>query len=261
MGQNLLVDSSYLEKIVAAAKVQPDEPIVEIGAGLGVLTEALVREHARVWALELDAGFLRVLQEKFHERPEVTLIHADALKYNFRALSANLGRLRVVANLPYNISSRLIFRFYQNRDMFSSLCILLQKEVAARLTAKPCTKEYGVLTALLGASAVVEVLFYIPAKAFFPEPEITSALVTITFPDPPPVQLKDWNVLTRLVKASFSARRKTLRNTLRNNRALGAAWEDVLAASNAAEIDLGRRAETFSAEEFARFADELFART
>jgi 16S rRNA (adenine1518-N6/adenine1519-N6)-dimethyltransferase len=99
MGQNLLVDSSYLEKIVAAARVQPDEPVVEIGAGFGVLTEALIRERARVWALELDGGFFRVLQEKFRDRPDVTLIHADALKYDFRALAKHLGRLREVANL------------------------------------------------------------------------------------------------------------------------------------------------------------------
>jgi 16S rRNA (adenine1518-N6/adenine1519-N6)-dimethyltransferase len=136
----------------------------------------------------------------------------------------------------------------------------LQKEVAERLIAKPRTKEYGVLTVLLGAGAVVEVLFHIPAKAFFPEPEIISTLVRITFPDLPPVRVKDWNVLTRLVKASFSGRRKTLRNALRNNRTIGAVWEDVLAASTAAQVDLGRRAETLSAEEFARFADELSAR-
>ncbi|MFZ5864652.1 MAG: 16S rRNA (adenine(1518)-N(6)/adenine(1519)-N(6))-dimethyltransferase RsmA [Thermodesulfobacteriota bacterium] len=261
MGQNLLVDSSYLERIVAAAEIKPYEPIVEIGAGFGVLTEALIREHARVWALELDAGFFRVLQEKFRDQPDVTLIHADALKYDFRALAEKLGRLRVVANLPYNISSRLIFRSYENRDIFGSLCILLQKEVAERLIAKPHTKDYGILTVLLGAGAVVELLFHIPAKAFFPEPEITSTLVMITFPEPPPVSVKDWKVFTRLVKASFSGRRKTLRNALRNNRALGAAWEDVLAAADSAQVDLGRRAETLSAEEFAHFADELCART
>lgn len=260
MGQNLLVDSAYLEQLIATARIRAEEPIVEIGAGFGVLTEALIREHARVWALELDAGFFRVLKEKFHDHPEVTLVHADALKYDFRELSKNLGRLRVVANLPYNISSRLVFRVYENRDIFSSLCILLQKEVAGRLTAKPRTKEYGVLTVLLGASAVVEALFHIPARAFFPEPEVTSALVMIMFPDPPPVQVKDWKLFTRLVKAAFSSRRKTLRNALRNNRALGATWEDVLAASNAAQVDLGRRAETLSAEDFARFADELYAR-
>lgn len=259
MGQNLLVDTMYLGKIVQAARIKRDESVVEVGAGLGVLTEALAGRGAKVWALEVDSGFYGVLQDKFAGSHQVTLIHTDALKYDFRDLARQIGRLRVVANLPYSISSRLIFMFHENRDIFSSLHILLQKEVAERLVAEPGTKDYGVLTVLLGVSAKVEVLFDIPPKAFFPSPEIISSLVGVQFPDTPPVSVSDSRLLTRLVKASFAGRRKTLRNTLKNTATLGVASEVIVRAAERAGIDLMRRGETLSPEEFCRFADAIKA--
>jgi 16S rRNA (adenine1518-N6/adenine1519-N6)-dimethyltransferase len=259
LGQNLLVDSLYLNKIVQAAAVIAGETVVEVGAGLGVLTAALVHRGAKVCALEVDSGFFRVLGEKFAGFPDVELIHADALKYDFAALSERIGKLRVVANLPYNISSRLLFMFQENRDIFTSLHILLQKEVAERLIADPGTKDYGVLTVLLGISAKVELAFDIPPQAFFPAPEVTSTLVRVVFPDIPPFRVQDRQLLTRLVKASFAGRRKTLKNTLRNNRALGVRPETVTQAADDAGIDLGRRGETLTFEEFARFADAIKA--
>jgi 16S rRNA (adenine1518-N6/adenine1519-N6)-dimethyltransferase len=261
MGQNLLVDTRYLHQMVDAAKIELGQAIVEVGAGLGILTQELVTRGADVWALEVDAGFFRVLEGKFRDEPHVKLVHQDALKYDFRALEKEVGQLRVVANLPYSISSRLIFLFHENRDIFSSLHILLQKEVAHRLVAEPATKEYGVLTALLGVSAEVDLLIDIPPKAFFPVPEVTSTLARITFPQPPPISVRDQQVLTRLVKCCFSGRRKTLRNTLRNAPLLGISPETLLAAADRAEIDLARRGETLSPMEFARFADEIRAGT
>jgi 16S rRNA (adenine1518-N6/adenine1519-N6)-dimethyltransferase len=259
LGQNLLVDSLYLNKIVQAAGIISGETVVEVGAGLGVLTEAIVRRGARVYALEVDSGFFRVLEEKFAGSPDVELIHADALKYDFRSLYGRIGRLRVVANLPYNISSRLLFMFQESRDIFASLHILLQKEVAERLIADAGTKDYGVLTVLLGMSAKVELVFDIPPHAFFPAPEVTSTLVRVVFPDTPPLQVQDRRLLTRLVKASFAGRRKTLRNTLRNNSALGVRPEVLAQAADHAGIDLGRRGETLSFAEFASFADAMKA--
>ncbi|MFH1116264.1 MAG: 16S rRNA (adenine(1518)-N(6)/adenine(1519)-N(6))-dimethyltransferase RsmA [Pseudomonadota bacterium] len=261
MGQNLLVDRAYLSKIVSAAQVRPGECIVEVGAGLGVLTEALVASGARVWALELDSGFFRVLQERFPSSEDVVLLHEDALKYDFRTLAGQIGRLMVVANLPYNISSRLVFMFHENRDIFQSLCILLQKEVARRLIAEPGTKDYGVLTVLLGVTAEVEILFSIPPDAFFPVPEVTSSLVRISFPPTLPVSVSDPRLLTRLVKASFTGRRKTLRNTLKNLGVFGISENMMHAAARDAGIDLGRRAETLAPHEFAEFANAMAALT
>ncbi len=259
MGQNLLVDARYLNRILDAAQVRAGEDIVEIGAGMGMLTGGLLAKGARVHALEVDAGFFRVLSEKFAAKTVVNLIHADALKYDFRGLAAQVGKLRVVANLPYSISSRLIFMFHDNRDIFSSLSILLQREVADRLTAEPSTKEYGVLTVLLGTSALVEILFHIPGRAFYPVPDVTSAFVRITFPETPPVPVEDPRLFNRLVKASFASRRKTLRNNLLNSAALGATWDIVAEAARDAGIDLGRRAEDLSPKEFARLADAIHA--
>jgi 16S rRNA (adenine1518-N6/adenine1519-N6)-dimethyltransferase len=259
LGQNLLVDSLYLNKIVQAAGITPGETVVEVGAGLGVLTEALVHRGAKVCALEVDSGFFRVLQEKFAGSSDVELIHADALKYDFGSLVGRIGRLRVVANLPYNISSRLLFMFQENRDIFTSLHILLQKEVAERLTADPGTKDYGVLTVLLGISARVELVFDIPPHAFFPAPEVISTLVKVVFPEIPPYRVQDGRLLTRLVKASFAERRKTLRNTLRSNPIPGVRPEALTQAADDAGIDLGRRGETLSPAEFARFADAIKA--
>ncbi len=256
MGQNLLTDLQYLKKIVDAALIEPGETIVEVGAGLGVLTKALLDRGAKVLALEIDAGFFEVLKEKLGSSPDVELIHADALKFDFRALSASLGKLRVVANLPYSISSRLIFMSCENRDIFSSMSILLQKEVAERLIARPGTKAYGVLTVLLGAHAKAELLFDIPGKAFYPKPTITSTMVRIAFLEPPPIPVLDSRLLTRLVKASFSGRRKTLWNNLRERR-LGLSSEHVVAGAMEAGIDLSRRAESLSPQEFAHFSDAL----
>lgn len=260
MGQNLLVDTLYLGKIVQAAHVNPGEPIVEVGAGLGVLTEALLERGAKVWALEVDSGFFRVLEDKFSGSPNVELIHADALKFDFSGLAREIGKLRVVANLPYNISSRLLFMFQENREAFSSLHILLQREVAERFVADPGTKDYGVLSVLLGVTAKVEILFHIPGRAFFPAPEVMSSFLSVRFPEVPPVTVSDHKLLTALVKASFTGRRKTLRNTLRNAAMFGISNDQLIQAANEASIDLGRRGETLSPAEFARFADAIAAK-
>jgi len=260
MGQNLLVDEGYLKKIVQAASIDPGETIVEVGAGLGVLTEELARRGANVVALEIDSGFFEVLEEKFADASQVELIHADALRFDFHALSSRIGKLRVVANLPYSISSRLIFTFVENRDLFRSLHILLQKEVAERFVAPPGTKDYGVLTVLLGVSAVVDLMFDIPAQAFYPVPEVVSTLVRVSFPDEPPVPVADMALLLHLVKASFAGRRKTLRNTLRNFALPGLTPQLLGNAAEDAGIDLRRRGETLSPVEFARFADAIRAK-
>jgi len=259
MGQNLLVEPLYLRRIVQASQIGSGDAVVEIGAGLGVLTEAMVNVGAIVWAIEIDSGFFSVLQTRFQGSESVHLIHANALKFDFATLAAEIGKLRVVANLPYNISSRLIFMFCENKELFSSIHVLLQKEVAERFVAEAGTKDYGVLTVLLGASAVVDILFHIPATAFFPAPQVTSTLVRILFPTPPPVKVADARMLTNLVKASFSGRRKTLRNCLKRAGIPGVEPDIVLAAAMGSAIDLDRRAETLSALEFARFADAISA--
>ncbi len=257
MGQNLLVDDGYLREIAHTARPVPGEPIVEIGAGLGALTQELAGRGAEVWALEVDSGFFRVLEERFAGSEQVHLIHADALKFDFRGLAERLGTLKVVANLPYNISSRIIFRCLEDRDIFSSLTILLQKEVADRLTASPGTKEYGILSVLLGVNASVVKSFDIPPHAFFPRPKITSTLVRVEIRHPPPVQVTNPALLTDIVKTAFGRRRKTLRNTLKNLRSPGVTPDLISDAAASCAIDLSRRPETLSPGELGALADAI----
>ena len=258
LGQNLLVDRHYLDRIVREACVVPGEHIVEIGAGLGALTQVLAESGAKVIAIEIDSGFFKELQKRFENLENVELVHADALKFNFRELAQRIGRLRVVANLPYNVSSRLVFMFQDNSDIFSSLTIMLQQEVAERFMADPGGKEYGTLSVLLGIRSSVQRLFDIPNKAFYPVPAVSSTLIRIDFDRGPDINVSDYRLLTRLVKAAFASRRKTLRNNLKSMTEHGLSPEDIQAAAQQASVDLGRRAETLSPQEFANFSNAIY---
>lgn len=257
MGQNLLVDPAYLTKIVESALIKPDDKIVEIGAGLGVLTSALQNAGAQVWALEIDNGFFRVLCERFQSNEAVHLLREDATKFDFQDLHNRIGPLKVVSNLPYSASSRILFSIVQDRSMYQSITMLLQKEVAQRLIEKPGQKEYGVLSVLTQAAGNTELLFHIPPKAFYPKPKVDSTTVRITFTDPAPVHVEDWSLMVRLVKASFSSRRKTLWNNLSSMRAINVNKDTVQKGADAANIDLSRRGETLTAQEFALFANAI----
>ncbi|MGC8907794.1 MAG: 16S rRNA (adenine(1518)-N(6)/adenine(1519)-N(6))-dimethyltransferase RsmA [Desulfomonilaceae bacterium] len=259
LGQNLLVNETYLARIVRASGIRSGESVVEIGAGLGALTEALLKAGANVVALEIDSGFFRVLQEKFAGNSMVEIIHGDALAHDFRALADRVGKLRVVANLPYSISSRLLFRFVEMRDVIGSVHVLLQREVARRLAAEAGSKDYGILTALLGVTAQVDPLFDIPPHAFHPVPAVHSTFVRVVFPERLDLPVPDQDLLIRLVKAAFRARRKTLRNNLLGSRWCAASDDAVERAAARCAIDLNRRAETLSPAEFARFAAEIAA--
>jgi len=227
-------------------------------AGLGSLTDELLQAGAHVWAMEIDSGFFQFLQDKFCDVPSVELIHGDALKWDFRSLADRMGPLKLVANLPYSVSSRLLFRFFEHREAFDSIHVLLQREVAHRLTAQVGTKEYGILTVLLGATAGVRIMFDIPPKAFVPVPEVYSSCVRILFRPTGASSILDVSMLVALVKSAFRARRKTLRNNLMFGRIHGLEGESIEAAAQRCAIDLGRRAETLTPQEFVEFAKQLY---
>ncbi len=257
LGQNLLTDLSYLNAIVESGRIAPGDRILEIGAGLGVLTERLAAAGAQVWALEVDSGFFKIVSERFAHEPAVHLIHTDALKFNYAQLAQVNGRLKVVANLPYNISSRLIFRFHELRNVFDSLIILLQKEVAERLCAEAGTKDYGILSVLLGWDASVEALFDIPPHAFYPQPHVVSTVVRISFKHAEHDDLHDPKLFTKLVKTAFQGRRKTLRNTLKNTTPFELSSEDFAAAAQRAHIDMSLRAENLTSQDYVNFTNAL----
>jgi 16S rRNA (adenine1518-N6/adenine1519-N6)-dimethyltransferase len=245
-GQNFLADPHYVARIADAVAPRPGETVVEIGPGLGALTEALIARAGRIVAVEIDRDLAARLRERYPpERLE--LVVGDALAFDF----ASLGRdLRVVGNLPYNISSPLLFHLAAQAHALRDLTVMLQREVVARMTAAPATPDYGRLTVMLQATFEVERLFTVPAGAFRPAPKVESAvarLVPLGAARPP---IADAARFAGVVAAAFSQRRKTLRNAL--------ASVVTPEAFAAAGIDPQRRGETLSVAEFVALADAPF---
>lgn len=248
LGQNFLKDPRYIEKIVDAARIEAHDQALEIGPGLGHLTRLLSSRAGRVLALELDERLIPVLQKEFSASPNVEIVQADALEYPYAGLP---GTWKVVANLPYYISTPILQTLLEHRNKFTSLTLMLQKEVAERICADPGGKEYGYLSVLVQLYAGPRIEFTVPPGAFTPQPDVDSSVITLTVRDQPAVLLPDEAFFMRVVKAAFSQRRKTLRNSLKQ---LELPKETMDAVLDKTGIDLGRRAETLSVEEFGRLA-------
>ncbi len=251
LGQNFLRDPHYLNKIADAAQIGPEDQVLEIGPGLGHLTAVLAQRAKKVLAIEVDERLIPRLQNAFSACSNLELVHGDALEYDFGSLN---GRWKVVANLPYYISTPIIQRLIVRSDKFISLTLMLQKEVAERIASPPGGKVYGYLSVLVQFYTVPKMEFKVPPGAFTPNPEVDSSVITLTLRDRPAVTVSDEAFFIRVLKAAFSQRRKTLRNSLKQ---LGAPKEKMDAALNSTGIDLGRRAETLSVEEFGKLADFL----
>lgn len=252
LGQNFLRDPHYLNKIADAAEVSSEDQVLEIGPGLGHLTAVLAQRAKKVLAIEVDDRLILRLQKAFSSCPNFELVHADALEFDYGALE---GRWKVVANLPYYISTPIIQRLIVRCNKFISLTLMLQKEVAERIASPPGGKEYGYLSVLVQFYTVPRIEFKVPPGAFTPSPEVDSCVVTLTLRDKPAVMVKDEAFFIRVIKAAFSQRRKTLRNSLKQLEAPKDRMDVVFTSTG---IDLGRRAETLSVEEFGKLADFLF---
>lgn len=251
LGQNFLKDPYYLRKIAEAAQVTSEDRVLEIGPGLGHMTAILLERAQNVLAIEIDDRLIPHLQTEFSAAKNFELLHADALAYDYGSLD---GKWKVVANLPYYISTPIIQKLISHREKFISLTLMLQKEVAERIAAPPGGKEYGFLSVLVQLYAEVRIEFIVPAGAFTPKPEVDSAIVTLKIRNELAVPLADEAFFVRLVKAAFSQRRKTLRNALKQ---LGFAQETMALVMEKTGVDLGRRAETLSVEEYGRLAEFL----
>jgi 16S rRNA (adenine1518-N6/adenine1519-N6)-dimethyltransferase len=251
LGQNFLRDPHYLNRIADAAQVAPVDQVLEIGPGLGHLTTVLTHRAQKVLAIEVDDRLIPHLQEEFRAVSNFELLHADALEYDYGSLN---GQWKVVANLPYYISTPIIQKLILYREKFISLTLMLQKEVAERIASPPGGKEYGYLSVLVQYFTVPRIEFKVPPGAFTPRPEVDSIVITLTLRDRPAVMVKDEVFFIRVIKAAFSQRRKTLRNSLKQ---LGTPKEKMDEVLNNTGIDLGRRAETLTVEEFGMLADFL----
>jgi 16S rRNA (adenine1518-N6/adenine1519-N6)-dimethyltransferase len=253
LGQNFLRDPHYLNRIADAAQIGPEDRVLEIGPGLGHLTAVLLNRAEKVLAIEVDDRLIPPLRKAFSACANFELLHADALEYDYGSLK---GRWKVVANLPYYISTPIIQKLIVHRDKFISLTLMLQREVAERIAAPPGGKEYGYLSVLVQFYTVPRMEFKVPPGAFTPSPEVDSVVTTLTLRGHPAVMVRDEAFFIRVIKAAFSQRRKTLRNSLKQLETPKDKMDAVLLGTG---IDLGRRAETLSVNEFASLADFLLA--
>ncbi len=249
-GQHFLTDPAVIDAIVRAISPAAEDVLVEIGPGHGAITEPLAKRAGHLHAIELDRDLAAALRERFAANPAITIHEADALTFDFRKLG---GPLRVVGNLPYNISTPLLFHLLRFREHILDMHFMLQKEVVGRITAAPGSKAYGRLGIMLGCYLAAEHLFDVDRRAFSPPPDVTSAVVRLD-PLPPGTHvIDDSSLLSSLVTTAFMQRRKTLRNALKNV----AAPEDF----DAVGIDPGLRPEQIAIADYVALANRLARKT
>lgn len=214
-GQNFLSDNHYIQRIVESIAPKADDRLVEIGPGLGAITEHLVDKVAELHVVELDRDLIPRLEQKFDQRKNLTIHHHDALKFDFSQL-ADTSQIRIVGNLPYNISTPLIFHLLNQRESVKDMFFMLQKEVVERICASPGTGSYGRLSVMVQYYCRADLLFLVPPGAFQPPPKVESAIVRLQPHDNLPFPVQDEQLLNHIVTAAFGQRRKTLRNSLKN---------------------------------------------
>ena len=260
LGQHFVVDPNILRKIVDQAGLTTADIIVEIGAGLGTLTAPLAARVQKVYALEVDPRLADFLRDQFSGNGQVEVIPEDALRYDFRALFQQSRRkMKVIANLPYEISSPMIFRLFEERSCFSLFVLMLQMEVARRIVAQPGTKEYGPLSLWSQLYSRPQVLFSVSPQAFHPRPKVESAVVKFEILQEPRVEVGDEKALQRVIRSAFAYRRKTLANAIRLGEFSHLSVEKIQQALQSAGIDPTLRGETLSLDQFRDLARALSA--
>lgn len=252
MGQSFLMEQNVIRKISAIAQVTKNDIIVEIGAGIGVLTEDLAQNAAKLIAVELDNQLVEVLRDKLLKYNNVQIYSGDILKFDFRAIDRDgQQKIKIIGNVPYNISSPVLFHLLSFRKIIDSFVLMLQREVIQRLVASPGGKDYGVPSVILQMFATVEKVLDVPAGCFYPRPKVESSVIKGFFLKRPLVELSDEDFFIRLVREAFAQRRKMLINNLKKSKSLEEVSELFLKeALKLAGIDGQRRGETLSIEEF-----------
>lgn len=255
-GQNFLTDHNILQRIVTAADIHPGDSVIEIGPGAGTLTRALAESGAQIMALEIDQTLLPILEELL-DGLNIKVINADVLKVDLDALAKEQGLkkpYKIVANLPYYITTPIIMKVLESNLDYERLVIMVQWEVAQRMTAKPGSKDNGAITLAIQYYTEAKILFKVPRQVFNPVPAVDSAVISLEKRKEPPVHVSDPPLMFKIIKASFGQRRKTLLNAL-SSVGLGLEREEISGRLRLAGIDGQRRGETLSIEEYARLTN------
>lgn len=257
-GQNFLIDTHVLEKIIASAEITKDDFVLEIGPGIGTMTQYLAEAAREVAAVEIDNTLIPILKDTLKDWDNVTVINDDILKVDIRklALEKNKGcPIKVVANLPYYITTPIIMGLFENQVPIDSITIMVQKEVADRMQVGPGTKDYGALSLAVQYYARPEIVANVPPNCFMPRPKVGSAVIRLERYEKPPVQVKDEKLMFRLIRASFNQRRKTLVNGLKNSQELSFGKETIEKVILACGLPLTIRGEALTLEQFAQLAN------
>lgn len=256
LGQNFLIDSTVIEDIVEFAGLNEDIAVLEIGAGLGALTYALIQNSAHTTSIEIDNKLWDYLEEEFGEWKNFTLVKGDVLRVDLKQICDDLlskaDKIYLVANLPYHITTPIIMKFLEENLPIHKIIVMVQKEVALRMSAEPCSKDYGALTVNLNTFADMRILFDIDPSSFMPMPKVDSSVIEIAIKEEKPIADADRDFFLKLVKAAFHSRRKKLANSV--NLAIGIPKEKVQAGLAAIGKDIEARAETLSPTDFIELA-------
>jgi 16S rRNA (adenine1518-N6/adenine1519-N6)-dimethyltransferase len=262
-GQNFLIDTRVLEEIIAAAGVGKDDFVLEIGPGIGTMTQYLCEAAREVVAVEIDTNLIPVLQETLSAYDNVEVMNADILKVDINRLAQekNGGRpIKVVANLPYYITTPIIMGLFESHVPIDSITIMVQKEVADRMQVGPGTKDYGALSLAVQYYAKPEVVVQVPPSCFMPQPKVGSSVIRLTRHAVPPVSVKDEKLLFQVIRASFNQRRKTLSNGLSNFPELGLSKEQATECITSIGVPATIRGEALTLEQFAELSDRIYDR-
>lgn len=251
LGQNFLIKRTVVDQIVAAADLGPDDQVLEVGPGIGTLTQGLAQSGARVKAIELDRRLLEVLDTTLESYDNVDIIHGDVLKLNVPEIM-DYKPFKVVANLPYYITTPIIMSLLEAKLPIERLVVMVQREVALRMVAHPGTKDYGALSVAVQYYTEPDIVLEVPPKAFMPAPAVTSAVIRCRLRQKPPVHVDDERIFFRVVKAAFAQRRKTFSNSMKTT---GLSKEQIAAILEQAGIDGQRRGETLGLQKFADLAN------
>jgi len=257
-GQNFLIDTHVLDKIIAAAGVTKDDCVLEIGPGIGTMTQYLAENARHVVAVEIDSNLIPILNETLADYENVTVIHADILKVDINQITEqyNGGRpIKVVANLPYYITTPIIMGLFENLVPIDNITVMVQKEVADRMQVGPGSKDYGALSLAVQYYADPYIVANVPPNCFMPRPNVGSAVIRLTRHKEPPVKTEDPGLMFRLIRASFNQRRKTLQNGLNNSPEIPFTKEQITAAVESLGLGPSIRGEALTLEQFASLSN------